>query len=75
MHSVVSYIKKEKKKNEKGGGDLQKLDFSKPRERVRLISKFLGDSTVEIIRSKKESHSTRRGLRMDSGFKEFQQTP
>ena len=45
------------------------------RERVRLLSKITGDPIVEILRSKKESCSTQRGLRVGSGFKEFQQTP
>ena len=64
---------KGKEKREKRRGDLKKLDFSKPRERerVQLLSKFLGDPTVEILRSKKESHFMRRGLRVGSGFKEF----
>ena len=44
-------------------------------ERERLLSKFLGDSTVGIRRDKKESCSTGRGLRVDSGFEEFCQTP
>ena len=45
------------------------------RERERILSKILGDPTVEILRSKKESCSTRRGLCVGSGFKEFRQTP
>ena len=40
-----------------------------------FLSKFPGDPTVGILRSKKESCSTRRGLRVGSGFKEFRQTP
>ena len=36
-----------------------------------LLSKFTGDWTVGILWTKKESCSTRRGLRVDSGFKEF----
>ena len=35
---VSSLTSKRKKKREKGGGDLQKLDFSKPRERERATS-------------------------------------
>ena len=45
------------------------------REREPLLSRFTGDRTVEIIRAKKESCSTRRGLRVDSGFREFGQNP
>ena len=44
-------------------------------ERVSLLSRFMGDPTVEILRAKKESYSTRKGLRVDSGFREFRQTP
>ena len=40
-----------------------------------LLSRFVGDSTVENFRSKKESCSTRRGLCVDSDFREFRQTP
>ena len=42
---------------------------------IKLLSRFLANPTVENLRSKKESHSTRRGLRVGSSFKEFQQTP
>ena len=45
------------------------------REREPLLSRFTGDRTVEILLAKKESCSTRRGLRVDSGFREFLQTP
>ena len=45
------------------------------RERESLLSKIPGDPTVEILRSKKEGCSTRRGLRVGSSFKEFRQTP
>ena len=42
---------------------------------MSLLSRFTGDPTVGILRSKKESCSTRRGQRVDSGFREFRQTP
>ena len=42
---------------------------------MSLLSRFTGDPTVEILRAKKESCSTRRGLRVDSSFREFRQTP
>ena len=45
------------------------------RERERLLSRFLGDSTVEILRSEKKSCSTLLGQRVGSSFDEFQQTP
>ena len=40
-----------------------------------LLSKFSANPTVRILRDKKESCSTRRGLRVGSGFREFRQTP
>ena len=36
-----------------------------------LLSSFPANPTVEILRDKKESCSTRRGLRVSSGFEEF----
>ena len=39
------------------------------------LSKILGDRTVGILRSKKESCSTWRGLHVGTGFREFRQTP
>ena len=51
----------------------QKWQF--PLERERLLSKFRGDPTVGSLRDKKESCSTRRGLRVGTGFKDFRQTP
>ena len=44
------------------------------REGVTL-SKIPVNRTVEILRAKKQSGSTQRGLHMVSGFKDFQQTP
>ena len=45
------------------------------RETESLLSKIPGDPTVESLRSKKESYSTRRGLSVGSGFREFRPTP
>ena len=44
-------------------------------ERERLLSKFQENPIVRILRDKKESCSTRRGLRAGTDFKEFPQTP
>ena len=44
------------------------------RER-ELLSRIVGDPTVGSRRDEKESCSTRRGLRVSTGFKEFRQTP
>ena len=49
--------------------DLKVLE--RKRERERLLSKISGDPTIGILRSKKQSCSTRRGLRMGSGFGSF----
>ena len=40
-----------------------------------LLSRNKGDPTVDGFRDKKESCSTRKGLRMGTRFKEFRQTP
>ena len=40
-----------------------------------LLSKTLGDPTVGGFRDKKGGCSTRRGLRVGIGFREFPQTP
>ena len=40
-----------------------------------LLSKFPTNPTVRILRDKKESCSTRRGLTVGFGFREFRQTP
>ena len=44
-------------------------------ERVFLLSKNTGDPTFGGLRDKKENCSTRRGLRVGTGFREFPQTP
>ena len=44
-------------------------------ERERLLSKNTDDPTVGRLRDKKEKCSTRRGLRVCTGFREFLQTP
>ena len=44
-------------------------------EREPLLSSFSANPTVGSVRDKKESCSTRRGLRVGTGFKEFPQTP
>ena len=46
-----------------------------PLDRERLLSKISRDPTVGSLRDKKRSCSTRRGLRVGTGFKEFRQTP
>ena len=50
------------------------LDLIFYRESVFLLSRFLNDPTVGILWDKKESCSTRRGLRVGTRFSEFPQT-
>ena len=59
-----------KMKREAGGF---RSDFF--RERVVLLSRIVGDPTISGFRGKKESCSTRKGLRVGTRFKEFRQTP
>ena len=61
-------------KGEKKSGNGCAGAFFLERER-ELISKFPTNSTVGSLRDKKGSCSTRRGLRVGTGFKEFRQTP
>ena len=42
---------------------------------MSLLSRIVGDPTIEILRAKKKSCSTRRDLRVGVGFEEFRQTP
>ena len=42
---------------------------------MQLLSKISADRTVGFLRAKKESCSTRLGLRMGTGFGEFRQNP
>ena len=42
---------------------------------MSLLSKISRDLTVGSRRDKKQNCSTQRGLRVDSGFREFRQTP
>ena len=42
-----------------------------PLEKERLLSKFSANPTVGSLRDRKESCSTRRGLRVGTGFEEF----
>ena len=43
--------------------------------RWRLLSSFPANPTVGNLRGKKENCSTRKGLRVGTGFREFPQTP
>ena len=41
---------------------------------MSLLSRIVGDPTIDSLRDKKESCSTRRGLPVGIGIKEFRQT-
>ena len=45
------------------------------RQNLKLLSRNMRDPTVGSLRDKKESCSTRRGLHVGTGFREFSQTP
>ena len=45
------------------------------RENLKLLSRIPANPTVDNLRDKKESCSTRRGLHVGTGFIEFPQTP
>ena len=74
MHSMVSYNEKGPKRNVKGRG-MQRVEIGFFREREILLSKIPGNRIMGFLRAKKESCSTRRGLRVDFDFEEFGQTP
>ena len=65
----------EKWEMEQKGEPVASMAFFYERERVFILSKNTGDPTVGGLRDKKENCSTRRGLRMGTGFREFPQTP
>ena len=74
VHSVVFPNFKETKNGREPENEMQnvKMEFLIfKREKDLLLSRFLGDLTVEILRGKKESCSTHRGLRVGSDFEEF----
>ena len=49
----------------------RKLNLIFFRERVVILSKIVGDLTVDGFRDKKESCSTQKGLRVGTRFREF----
>ena len=50
---------------------LEQQIFEISLEREKLLSKNTGDPTVDSLRDKKENCSTRRGLRVGTGFVSF----
>ena len=73
---VVFFFLKKRPKRGKGGRTYSRVRLIfLEREREPLLSIFAGNPTVGIRREKKESCSTRRGLLVGTGFREFPQTP
>ena len=64
---------------EKRGKQKKKKEIEKEslreRERLHLLSKFLGNRTSGFKWSKRKSLSSRKRLRIENGIKEFRQTP
>ena len=71
--SSSSSIKRAKTCSVMEGGDAVGWNFSFFLEREHLLSKIPADRTVGFRRSKKESFSTRQGLRVDTDLEEFRQ--
>ena len=59
--------KKEKERNEK-------REEEKRSERLQLLSRIFGNRTIEFCRSKRESSSTQRELRVGTRIRSFRQT-
>ena len=70
---LLLQIKRDQKRAGTGAGDaMLEMEFlAFKREKDLLLSRFLGDPTVGFRRSKKESCSTQRGLRVGSIFGSF----
>ena len=71
--SHLLQITKEKNVGNRGGGPVASEDGNGgfKREKDLLLSRIPTNPTFRIHRSEKESCSTRRGLRVDSGFESF----
>ena len=52
----------------------RRKEKKKMREKLQLLSRFFGDRTVGSGRSKRQSWSTHRGLRVGTKFSKFRQT-
>ena len=75
MNSVLPQLKHEPKRG-RGVFFYSELRFERVLEREReLLSRNTRDPTVGSLPGKKESCSTRRGLCVGTGFREFPQTP
>ena len=57
------------------GDPVAEMEVFVERERAFLLSRNTDDPTVGSFLDKKENCSTRRGLRVGTGFREFPQTP
>ena len=63
--------REENKKKERGGNEKRE----KRKRGFHILSKIYGDWAVDFRRSKKQSRSTQRELRISTKIKEFCQTP
>ena len=73
---MLQWLSSQKVKRTKNGQNRGGLDREEQIERVlererELLSKNTSDPTVGSLRDKKENCSTRRGLRVDTGFVSF----
>ena len=53
---------------------IEKREEEKRRDKLPILSSFPGDSTVDVRRSKRQSSSLKRELRVETGIGEFRQT-
>ena len=65
---------KEKQKEERRKRE-KKERRRRRREKLHLFSRFLGDPTVGVRQSKRQSRSPQQELRLGTEIEEFQQTP
>ena len=62
-------VEKGKKWREKK--EIEKREEEKRKEKLLILSSFLGDPVVSVRRSKRQSSSSWRELRVETGIKEF----
>ena len=74
LNSVVSHKFKEAKNVKGRSSSWGKTEMEVLREKDLLLSKISLDPTVGNLRGKKESCSTRSGLRVGTRFKKFRKT-
>ena len=65
----------ERKSREKEKERKEKREEEKRSEKLHFLSRFYGDQIVDFRRSKRQSSSTRRELRVGTRIRSFSQTP